>query len=330
MHIIKEGPNLVALGGGTGLSTMLRGLKKFTPNITAIVTVSDNGGGSGLLRQEMNILPPGDVRNCLVALANTEPVMAKLLQHRFKEGVLAGQNFGNLFLAALSEISGSFEEAVKVTESVLAITGRVIPVTSECVNLVAEFYNGDKVVGEKEIVQCSKTTQMKIKDIALNPPSPLPTPDVIEAIRKADAIILGPGSLYTSVIPNLLVQDIPKAIAESKAKVIYVCNIMTQPGETIGFGTYKHLAELEHYLGSDVIDTIIINSEEVSPDQLKLYLEDGADMIRYEPLNFKENNITVIQAPVIKFDKDKKVIRHDPDKLAQVIMSLVSQVSVAD
>lgn len=325
MHNINEGPNIVALGGGTGLSTMLRGLKKLTPNITAIVTVSDNGGGSGVLRQDMNMLPPGDIRNCLVALANTEPVMEKLLQYRFKEGVLSGQNFGNLFLAALSDISGSFEQAVRVTENVLAITGRVIPVTLERVNLEAMFYNGKQVVGEIEIVEYSKTTRAKIKDIALSPVNPSPTPDAIEAIGKADAIILGPGSLYTSIIPNLLVADIPLAIKKSKAKVIYIGNIMTQPGETVGFGAYEHVAELEHYLGMDVIDTVIINSQEIPEDLLEVYLEDGADMIGFEYLDFQERNINVIKAPVMKLYKDKKIIRHDPDKLAKVIMDQVNR-----
>ena len=323
MYNVKEGPNIVALGGGTGLSTMLRGLKKFTPHITAIVTVSDNGGGSGLLRQEMNILPPGDIRSCLVSLANAEPMMSKLLQYRFKEGVLAGQNFGNLFLAALSDISGSFEQAVRLTEKVLAITGRVIPVTLESVNLEAEFDNGKRVIGEIEIVECSKTTGKKIKNIALTPSNPNPTPDAIEAINKADAIILGPGSLYTSIIPNLLVNDIPATIKRSKASVMYVCNIMTQPGETIGFGAYEHIRELENYLGKGVIDTIIMNSKEIPQDWLRLYLEDGADMIKYRNLDFKETNINIVKAPVMKLYKDKKVIRHDPDQLAKVIIDLI-------
>lgn len=325
MHNNKDAPKIVALGGGTGLSTMLRGLKKLTPNITAIVTVSDNGGGSGMLREDMNMLPPGDIRNCLVALANTEPVMKKLLQYRFHEGALAGQNFGNLFLAALSDISGSFEEAVRVTENVLAITGKVVPVTLERVDLEAEFYNGNKVVGEIQIVEYSKKTRARIKNIALNPADPPPTPDAIEAMKNADIIILGPGSLYTSIIPNLLVKGIPKAIKKSKAKVIYISNIMTQPGETVGFGVYEHVAELEQYLGIDAIDTVIINSQEIPGDWLEIYLEDGADMIGFEYLDFKERNINVIKAPVMKIYKDKKVIRHDPEKLAKVIMDQVDQ-----
>ncbi|HHX59303.1 MAG TPA: YvcK family protein [Epulopiscium sp.] len=316
-------PKIVALGGGTGLSTMLRGLKKWTQNITAIVTVSDNGGNSGLLREEMNMLPPGDIRNCLVALANTEPTMEKLLQYRFKEGVLAGQNFGNLFLAALSEISGSFEEAVRVSEKVLAITGRVVPVTLERVNLKADFDDKTQVIGEIQIVAYAKKTRAKIIDIVLEPANPDPTPDAIEAIENADAIILGPGSLYTSIIPNLLVHDISKAISKAKKPVIYISNIMTQPGETVGFGVYDHIRELEHYLGKGVINTVIINSQEIPKDWLAMYLEDGADMIGFEPLAFKDDTIQIIKAPVMKINEKKKVIRHDSEKLAKIIMDLI-------
>lgn len=316
--------NIVALGGGTGLSTMLRGLKKLTPNITAIVTVSDNGGGSGLLREQMNMLPPGDIRNCLVALANTEPMMEKLLQYRFKEGALAGQNFGNLFLAALSEIAGGFEQAVRVTENVLAITGKVIPVTLEQVNLKACFDNGESIIGECQIVERSKITGMKIKDITLLPQNPRPMPDAISAIQAADAIILGPGSLYTSIIPNLLVKNISSTIAKSKAKVIYICNIMTQPGETTGFGVYEHIVELEKYLGEGIIDTVIVNSDDIAENWLNLYLEDGADIINLEEDKLKNKNTNIVKAPVMKIYEDKKVIRHDPDKLAKIVMNEIN------
>lgn len=316
-------PKIVALGGGTGLSTMLRGLKTWTPNITAIVTVSDNGGNSGVLREEMNMLPPGDIRNCLVGLANTEPIMEKLLQHRFTEGALAGQNFGNLFLAVLSEITGSFEEAVKITEKVLAITGKVLPVTLEKVDLKADFLSGKQIIGEIEIVEYSKATRDRIDDIALVPPNPKPTPDAIGAIEHADAIILGPGSLYTSIIPNLLVGDIPKAIRKAKTKVIYISNIMTQPGETVGYSVYDHVSELEHYLGKGIIDTVIVNSQKVPEDWLKMYLEDGADMIEFNELDFKGRNLNIIKAPVVTINEKKKVIRHDSDQLAKIVMDLL-------
>ena len=228
-----------------------------------------------------------------------------------------------MFLAALSEISGSFEEAVRVTENVLAITGRVIPVTLERVDLKADFDDGTQVIGEIQIVDYSKKTKAKINHIVLEPADPDPTQEALDAIACADAIILGPGSLYTSIIPNLLVHDIPKAIKKAKTKVIYISNIMTQPGETVGFGVYDHIRELEHYLGEDVINTVIINSQEIPRDWLEMYLEDGADMIGFNPLEFEGSNINVIEASVMKINEKKKVIRHDSDKLAEIIINLI-------
>ena len=202
------GPKIVALGGGTGLSTMLRGLKEYTKNITAIVTVTDDGGGSGVLRQDLGMPPPGDIRNCLLALANTEPVMGELLGYRFTEGILKGQSFGNLFLAALNEISPSFDVAVRRMSEVLAITGRVLPVTNENVVLEAEFENCAQVVGESKIFQCKKQQDCRIRRVRLQPRHPQALQESLEAIRAADLILLGPGSLYTSIIPNLLVDGI--------------------------------------------------------------------------------------------------------------------------
>ncbi len=213
-----KGPRIAAIGGGTGLSTMLRGLKRHTNNLTAIVTVADDGGGSGVLRQELGMLPPGDVRNCLEALANVEPLMGELLHYRFTEGSLKGQSFGNLFLAALNGISGgSFDQAVSRMSQVLAITGRVIPVTTSNVQLEAEFENGTRVLGESKIFYCKKREDCRIRQVRLLPEHPPALEAALEAIREADMILLGPGSLYTSIIPNLLVEGVAKAIAESSA-----------------------------------------------------------------------------------------------------------------
>lgn len=317
-----QGKKVVVIGGGTGLSTMLKGLKKYTSDITAIVTVADNGGGSGRIREEMGIMPPGDIRNCLVALANTEPIMEKLLQYRFAEGSLKGQNFGNLLIATLAEITGSFEEAVHVTSNVLAITGKVLPVTLEDVHLQARFKDGITVVGETEIVEYGKETGNNICHIELTPKLPAPTDDVINALMEAELIILGPGSLYTSIIPNLLVKDMSMYIERAKAQKIYIANIMTQPGETSKMSLEDHIVILEHYLGKGVLDTVIVNNEKVTKDQMKDYEEEGAKLLTVN----KEHNvwkyINRVEVPLIKVHEKKKFIRHDPEKLARCIFQM--------
>lgn len=224
------GPRVAVIGGGHGLSTMLRGLKQYTENISAIVTVADDGGGSGMLRQDLGMPPPGDIRNCMEALANTEPLMSQLMQYRFSEGSLAGQSFGNLFLAALNGISPSFDAAVSRMSEVLAITGRVLPVTTADVQLEAELENGASVVGESKIFYCKKQENCRIKQVRLIPEHPNALPQALTALRQADMIVLGPGSLYTSIIPNLLVDGIVGAVQESTALKVYVANVMTQEG----------------------------------------------------------------------------------------------------
>lgn len=310
---------IVVIGGGTGLSTMLKGLKEYTSHITAIVTVADNGGSSGKLREEMGMMPPGDIRNCLVALANTEPIMEKLLQHRFKDGSLQGQSFGNLLLAALTEITGSFEEAVHVTSNVLAITGKVLPVTLEDVHLHAVFEDGNLVVGETEIVEYGKLWHKAITHIELLPSEPELNQAVICAIKEADKIILGPGSLYTSIIPNLLVKDICQYIAQAKGEKIYIANIMTQPGETSHFTLEEHLVILEQYLGEQILQKVIINNEKVEELYLKQYAEDGATMLTVDESQEVWKKVERVEAPLIKINKQKKLIRHDPEKLAKCI-----------
>lgn len=310
---------IVVIGGGTGLSTMLKGLKKYTSHLTAIVTVADNGGGSGKIREEMGIMPPGDIRNCLVALANTDSIMEKLLQHRFKEGCLEGQSFGNLLLAALTEITGSFEEAVHVTSNVLAITGKVLPVTLEDVHLHALFEDGKVVIGETEIVEYGKLHHQTIQHIELIPGEPDVNRAVICAIREADKIILGPGSLYTSIIPNLLVKDICNYIAASKGEKFYIANIMTQPGETSNFTLEEHLEILQDYLGKKVLNKVVVNSEEVEEIYLKQYVEEGASLLRVNEAHQIWQSIQRVEAPLIKINEKKKLIRHDSEKLARCI-----------
>ena len=244
------GPRIVAIGGGTGLSTMLRGLKLYTADLTAIVTVADDGGGSGVLREELGMPPPGDIRHCMEALANAEPVMEQLLNYRFPSGSgrLTGQSFGNLILAALNGIYPSFDEAVARMSEVLAISGRVLPVTNENVQLEATFENGSSVVGESKIFQFKKEQDCRIRSVRLLPERPAALPAALEAIGRAELIILGPGSLYTSVIPNLLVDGIAEAVCSAQALKLYVCNIMTQDGETEGMTASEHVAALLKHL----------------------------------------------------------------------------------
>ena len=275
----ERGPKIVAVGGGTGLSTMLRGLKKYTKNLTAIVTVADDGGGSGMLRRDIGMPPPGDIRHCMEALANTEPIMEKLLTYRFTEGSLSGQSFGNLILAALNGVTGSFEEAVSQMSQVLAITGRVIPVTSADVQLEAIFENGARVVGESKIYHFKKEQDCRISRVALIPERPAPLPAALEAIRDADLILLGPGSLYTSVIPNLLVDGVAKAIAQSDAPKIYVCNIMTQDGETEGYTAADHLEALLVHGEPGLLDLCLANSAPVHPGLVEKYLVEDAAIL---------------------------------------------------
>ena len=319
MKSMQQNKKVVVIGGGTGLSTMLRGIKKYTSEITAIVTVADNGGGSGKLREEMGIIAPGDIRNCIAALANTEPIMEKLLQYRFKEGSLQGQSFGNLFLAALSDITGGFEEAVRVTSNVLAITGKVLPVTLENVHLEANFEDGKCISGETEIVEYGKGSGHNIVTIRLVPSMPKPAPEVIEALEAADLIILGPGSLYTSIIPNLLVKDISQYISQAKAEKIYVANLMTQPGETTDIGLERHLMILEGYLGKGIINKVIVNNEVIEESYLKQYLEEGATVLMVDENHEIWDNVRRVEAPLVRIDENKKLIRHDADKLARCI-----------
>lgn len=322
--IKPDGKNIVVLGGGTGLSVLLRGLKKKTQNITAIVTVADDGGGSGRLREDLGMLPPGDIRSCLVALANTEPTMEKLLQYRFKEGSLKGQSFGNLFLAAMNEIHGSFEKAVEETSSVLKITGKVLPVTLDDVTLIAELEDGSIIEGESKIPLYSTKKKSKIKRIRTNPEISYPLKDVIDAILNADIIVLGPGSLYTSIIPNLLVKDMVNIINSSKAKVVYVCNIMTQPGETDDMGIKDHVEAILNHTIDGFIDYCIINNKEIPTDILSKYIHDNA-----KPIYLHDADINYLESKGIKLISDDfinikdELIRHDAIKLSEVILNLI-------
>lgn len=319
----ERGPKIVAIGGGTGLSTMLRGLKKYTKNLTAVVTVADDGGGSGMLRRDIGMPPPGDIRHCMESLANTEPIMQRLLTYRFSEGVLAGQSFGNLILAALNGVTGSFEEAVRQMSQVLAITGQVIPVTSADVQLEAVFENGTRVVGESKICDFKKQQDCRIHHVNLIPEKPQPLPSALEAIREADLILLGPGSLYTSVIPNLLVEGVPQAIAQSDALKIYICNIMTQDGETEGYTAADHVQALMNHGAPGMVDLCLANCAPVPENLLGRYQEEGAVPLNVDKERIAAMGLELVEREVARDEGD--FARHDPDKLAEAVLDIYRQ-----
>ena len=316
----EQGPRVVAIGGGTGLSTMLRGLKQYTRNLTAIVTVADDGGGSGKLREDLGMPPPGDIRNCMEALANTEPVMEQLLSYRFTEGCLTGQAFGNLLLAALNGISGSFDEAVARMSQVLAITGRVLPVTNANVELEATFENGARVVGESKIAAFKKAQDCRIRRVALLPGQPAALPATLEAIRAADLILLGPGSLYTSIIPNLLVEGVSEAVCAADVPRVYIANIMTQDGETEGMTLSEHVAALLDHGEPGLIDVCLTNSAPIRPELLERYRKEDSEPIVVDREAMKVLGVDVVERPLLS--EESPFARHSTDRLARAVMEL--------
>ncbi len=322
----EKGPKIVAIGGGTGLSTMLRGLKRFTKNLTAIVTVADDGGGSGVLRREIGMPPPGDIRNCMEAMANVEPIMEELMAYRFSEGNLSGQSFGNLLLAALNGITGSFEEAVVQMSQVLAISGKILPVTSADVQLEAVFENGTRVLGESQISSFKKQQDCFISHVNLIPTAPKATKSALTAIQKADIIILGPGSLYTSIIPNLLVDGVSEAIAQSPALTIYICNIMTQEGETEGCTAGDHIEALLTHGTPGILDLCLANSAPVPENLLEKYQEEAASPLVVDEERIRAMGIDLIQRPLSNNTGD--YARHDPDALATAIYHIYQERAV--
>ena len=313
---------IVALGGGTGLSTLLRGVKLFPDlEVTAVVTVTDEGGSSGVIREELSVPPPGDLRNNIVALAEDESLMSKIMAYRFTEGqTFKDHSLGNLIIAALTKITGSFATAIERISSILAIEGKVLPVTEDFVRLIAKMENGEEVVGEAEIAK----RRSHISEIRLNS-SAHPFPKVLEALKSCDAVILGPGSLFTSIIPNLLVDGVNESM-KNKPKIL-IANIMTQPGETFGFSLKEHITTVEKYLGC-FLDRVIANSEKIPMEVLKRYATQGS-----EPVFSDGRDDRVFTFPMVSIVVDprdgKKKIRHDPMKLAasvhEILMNLVGE-----
>lgn len=311
---LDRGPKIVVLGGGTGLSVLLKGLKEFTSNITAVVTVADDGGSSGKLRDELGILPPGDIRSCMVALAHSEKLMDKLFEYRFTNGNnLGGHNLGNLLIAAMTKITGSFDQAVKELSRILAIRGQVLPATLEDIVLVAEYKDGEVVKGESSIPKRGKA----INRVYLEPREVKALPEAIQAMEEADAIILGPGSLYTSLLPNLLISDIKETLKKSEALKIYICNIMTQPGETDGYTASDHVKALLKHLGEGVFDRAIINVEPVPEKLAKKYNVEHSTPVKGDIKEIEALGIEVLEENLI-YPSD--LVRHHPNKLSKAIM----------
>ena len=322
-RLLVKGPKIVVIGGGTGLSTMLRGLKYYTSNITAIVTVGDDGGGSGDLREDLGMLPPGDIRNCILALADTEPLMEDLLQYRFKDGRLKNQSFGNLFLAAMAGISDNFEEAVQKMSSVLAVTGKVIPVTLDNMQLIAKLQNGNIVEGESQIPEEAIKQNSRIDELRIKPENAKPLKEALDALKEADAIVMGPGSLYTSITSNLLVKDISKAVRKSNAIKIYISNIMTQPGETTGFKVSDHLKVLCKYGGKDIVDYAIVNTGEITEELKEKYNQEGAELVKLDEEDIKSMGIKIVGENLVKIQNG--TVKHDSDKLAEVLADTIME-----
>lgn len=320
-RFLAQGARVVVIGGGTGLSTMLRGLKQYTSNITAIVTVADDGGSSGKLQKQLNILPPGDIRNCLVALADAEAAMTELFQYRFKAGGtgegLKDHAFGNLFIAALSEIShGDFLQALRQASRVLNIRGRVLPATLTHVCLLGEMEDGSILAGETTIAH----SPLKIKRIRLSPEEAAPLPEALEAIETADVIVIGPGSVYTSIVPNLLVRGIPEALQASKAKKVYICNVMTQPGETDGFCVSDHVRVIEAHAQRPIFNYVLHNTAMPSPELLDKYRQTGAVLVEPDADRVRGMGYRPISG---NFISQTDVVRHDPALLSEAIMRLL-------
>lgn len=310
-------PRIVVIGGGTGLSVMLRGLKERPVDITAIVTVADDGGSSGILRDELQIPPPGDIRNVLTALADVEPMLSKMLQHRFSTGNgLAGHSLGNLILAAMSEITGDFVSGVRELSRVLAVRGRVLPASHHSIVLKAEMEDGLIVEGESKIPKAGQ----RIKRVFLEPEDVDALPEAVEALREADAILVGPGSLYTSILPNLLVRDIAQAILESEAIKIFICNVMTQPGETDNYSVLDHLQAVHDHVGHHLFDYVIVNNGEIPPQVRAKYAEEGAKAVHLDLDEVTRRGYRVIADRLVLF---RTYLRHDADKLSHHIHQLV-------
>jgi uncharacterized cofD-like protein len=315
--MLTRKPRIVVIGGGTGLSVMLRGLKEKPLDITAIVTVADDGGSSGILREELQIPPPGDIRNVLSALADTEPLLAEVLNYRFSNGTgLAGHSLGNLILAAMTDITGDFVTGITELSRIFAVRGRVLPAANQAIVLKAEMVDGSIVVGESTIPKSG----LAIRKVFIEPADVEALPEAVQALQEADAILIGPGSLYTSIIPNLIVPKLAEAIVASKAVKLFVCNVMTQPGETDNYSVSDHLAAVHAHIGHNIFDYVIVNDGDIPPQVQSLYAEKGSTAVHLDLEEVTRRGYKVIADTLVLF---RTYLRHDAAKLSDHIYHLV-------
>ncbi|MCM3238260.1 YvcK family protein [Heyndrickxia oleronia] len=318
MRMDGKQPRIVVIGGGTGLSVLLRGMKKYPVDITAIVTVADDGGSSGRIRDEMDIPSPGDIRNVLAALSDVEPLVEQMFQHRFKtSNELSGHSLGNLIIAALTSITGDFVHAIQEMSKVLNVHGKVLPAANQSVVLHAEMEDGTVITGESQIPFSGK----KIKRVFLTPDVIHPLSETVRAIRNADLIIIGPGSLYTSILPNLLVPKLGEEVCRAKAKKVYICNLMTQAGETLDFTASDHIQAIYDHMGCSFIDTVLVNNEEIPPEIQEKYKEELAKPVVFDVDRLETMGLEVLYDRIITYQNG--YIRHDTEKVAKIIYSLI-------
>lgn len=314
----RELPRVVVIGGGTGMPVILRGIKHLDIDLTTLVTVADDGGSTGKLRTELDIPAPGDIRNCLAALSDAEPMLLDLFQHRFEVGNgLSGHSMGNLLLAAMTSITGDFFTGIKEISRILRVKGKIYPISNESMSLHAEMTDGTFVKGESQIPKANK----KIKRVFLKPEPIMSLPSAVNAIKQADLIVISPGSLFTSILPNLILPDIEKALKQAKAKIVYICNVMTQAGETTGFSAADHVQAIYNHIGNDTIDSIIVHNEPIDCYVRKIYLEEQAQPVTYDIERLIDMGLEVIEGDII--DYTDGVLRHNEEKMAKLIESLV-------
>ena len=321
--VLKKGPKVVIIGGGTGLSNILSGLKEYTSNITSIVSTFDDGGSTGKLMEQMDILPPGDIRKSIIALSEAGPVMESLLSYRFSEGKVDNHSLGNLFIAAMTEITGSFPEAIQKMADIFNVRGKILPVTIGKAKLCAGLENGEIVVGEANIRPRVLESKSKIKQIFLKDGEVMPADGVIDSIRNADVIVIGPGSLYTSVACNFLVNELGKAVIQSKAKKIFISNLMNEPGETLGYTLAKHVNEIERYIGRHVIDYCICNNGEITTEMIKDFNQGKSTPVTLDLDNIQNRAISVVQEDLVVTAPNR--ILHDSNRVAEIIIEIAKR-----